>query len=117
MDYRNPDRQEYDAQGEYRKDINSRRTPGNIPVEVMRRVRHAEFSSVMSDPSVVAAMNPGFTTKVAKIMMLDKEARIEAVTELTDPEEIKGAMIAERDPDVVRYLADRYAEALLAVTG
>jgi hypothetical protein len=102
--------QTYDAQGEYLKDQNQRRTPGNIPVEVMRRAQKAVLGAVQNDLVVKASMHPGFSAKIEKWNMLTKEQKYLAGADLKDEDEMKAAIIVENDMDVVRFLTDRIDE-------
>jgi len=105
---------EYDAAGAYQKEVRTRRIPGNIPMELVGRIRAREMNSMASDPAVMSALQPGYGPKLQKIMLMDKQDRLTAYLELADPEEIKAAIVGETDPDVVRYLAEKYSEALLS---
>lgn len=104
----------YDAPGTYQQESRLRRTPGNLPAELVGRIRARETNAMMADPTIAAAMQPGYGPKIQQIMMMDKTDRLEALSELVRPEEIKAAMVAETDPDIIRYLADKYGEAVLA---
>ncbi len=104
---------EYDAAGTYQKEMRHRRIPGNIPMEMISRIRAREMNAMASDPSIMAALQPGYGPKIQKIMLMDKADRLNAYTELADPEEIKAAIVGETDPDIVRYLAEKYGESVL----
>lgn len=103
----------YDAAGTYQEELRSRRVPGNLPADLVGRIRARETNAMLSDPSIAAALQPGYGPKIQKIMMLDKMARVDALSGLDRPDEIKAAMAAERDPDIVRMLAEKYGEAVL----
>jgi hypothetical protein len=104
----------YDAPGTYQEEMRTRRVPGNLPAELVGKIRARETNAMLSDPTIAAALVPGYTTKISKIMALSKPERLDAMAELQKPDEIKAAMVAEVDPDIVRYLAEKYGEALLA---
>ena len=100
----------YDAQGEYLKDFNRSRRPGNIPASLMRQAQHSVIEALQNNVVMKASMHPGFSQRVEKWNKLSKDEKYLAAADLRDEDEVKAAIIVEDDTDIIRLLSDKIDE-------
>jgi hypothetical protein len=101
---------EYDAQGEYSKEVKLSMRPRNYSPRVAHRFRDSISAAMQNDPELIAELQPGYTDRVKHWSASKVDDRLAMVGRITDMAELRAAMIVEEDPDVLSVMAERVAE-------
>jgi hypothetical protein len=101
---------EYDAQGEYAREMRAGMRPRNYSPRVAQAFRENLSTAMKNDPALIAQMNPGYTDRVKNWTALSVEERMAEVVGMNNYDELRAAMIVEEDPNVLSVMVEKVAE-------